>query len=338
LPAGSSRKKLVLFGVAGSILVAIVIYFVFSRRSWRLDDDLRYMPEDCRFVMSIDVDAVRTSQLGREFLASDAYKQFNQGQAERNHGADFEQNFEEEVGVKIDELSRVTFFEHSGDGPDRFCGVIRVANADKFARTQRDGAKRRKVETEDETIGRYTLKKIEHDVAFCIIDSSTVLVGPVHILKPVLRRDKKPDIPAGLQAAIAEADFSQPIAVAFNLANLGGEERKQFNRDMREIDREVPDLTNRLTGAAGTIRFGSTIELSGTLLCKNSGDAAEAKELLTKLKNKMVRRADEPGVPNDIGKFLDAIQVSSSGTKCTATGRIEVRSIMNMIHEWTRHR
>ena len=73
------------------------------------------------------------------------------------------------------------------------------------------------------TVGRYTLYAWVTD-ALCVSEPGVVLCGNPGSLTKVLRRDGPPELSEEMKASLKAANFSQPLAVAFdpNLMRTGG--------------------------------------------------------------------------------------------------------------------
>jgi hypothetical protein len=196
----------------------------------------------------------------------------------------------------------------------------------------------KKVKLDEEKIGKYTMQTTpgRRSTTFCVVDGSSILIGPAAALRRILARDKPAALSPGLRDALALADFSQPIAVAVNLEKLTLEERRQFNRIRAGLERLLPEaeaIAAEIVGAGGQIGFGSAIQPSATFLFKRADDGAQGRDVLKKAKEKALRVAKEQDASKAGLQFLESLEVGGSGVRASIFGRIENAKIIEAIKE-----
>jgi hypothetical protein len=331
----AGRKKLILIGAgAGGVLLLGLLIFILVRAfagGAGLTNELHYLPDDCRLVVSINVQGLLDSNAGQKFLASAAYRDLNKQLGERE-GKDFEAMIEEATGIPARQFIRVTVgYTFGGRGDDvmiiykardarRFRAKIRTYKFDPATGKGTPGW----AEFEEETVGKHAMKK-HRDMAYCVVDSETILMGPVATLRTVLRRDKAGELAPGLRETMSQVDFSQAVAGAVSLKGLRGQEREWYDREIRrELNHKLPGLADSVEAVHGQARVGSQIDLEGTLLCRDAGGAANVTEQLNGFLRDVHRKAGrEEDVPQELLKILASIRFTASGSRVTASVRID---------------
>src|SRR5262249_30025583 len=114
-------KGLLIGGILGGVaLLAVagtVLWLLLGGRSG-LSDELKDAPADTRFVMSFDVRAILRSSAAQQFKKSEAYRELNKI-AQREGGMEAEKFLEEMIGLKLEDLQRVTIMGTWEEDADR---------------------------------------------------------------------------------------------------------------------------------------------------------------------------------------------------------------------------
>jgi phage FluMu protein Com len=279
-----------------------------------IGDELTYMPGNCEVLASIRVD---------QLLASDAYKQIEKEVPQLKQavaGGDAEK----EMGLQLSNIERVVIGGALGNR-DKPVVVVRTKQAVKAE----DMVGKIKGKSFTGTkVGSYTLYESGGATGdgFCVAKKNLVLFGTSAALRLVLQRDKKPDFPAGLSAAMKEADFSKTIAVAVAPLQTSGAPAPPLGGfpmggamafgQSKEVD-----------GVVIQAKVASDISLSFLVLCK---DAATATATKKKLDEELPKLKTNPMVPADLKSALD-IKSSVSGRKLTATMEIKVAPLIKAV-------
>jgi len=271
--------------IVGVIAVAGFLWLRNPRQSNSgFTDELRYMPKGCQFVVSIDCQSVLKSKAGSEFYKSDVYKQINKLVEKLNDDSDLERLLLDGTGLKLAECRRITvlgsYFVEEYPSPPNMLVVFKMENSNKF----RLGLGFARTSFTEEKLGSYTIFT-DQSVGYCIVNDSTVVFGAPGTIREVLRRDGKPEVSKTLQASITEADFTNPVAGAFDLKDVVDQVKKQErqrrrsysrddseSREEREVEASYQSETSGLfdwfDGAAFKFTLGATIEGKATLILK----------------------------------------------------------------------
>jgi hypothetical protein len=164
-------------------------------------------------------------------------------------------------------------------------------------------------EVRKEQVGDYTIYYTKSNEAGCKVNDYTVVGGDPELLKTVLSRSSPPQFSPALQKALDEADFSADVALAASLQGLpaaGG---------MPMAGGFDP---SKLEGVAVSADLGSSISMSGTLLCVDSDTASELK---AKADEMMKQAGPMVGMVSaqmpEIQEAWDSISIGKSGAKLT---------------------
>ena len=136
-------------------------------------------------------------------------------------------------------------------------------------RVMTDADMRKVKSTRTEQHGEYLIYHIENNQAACKVDDYTMVGGDPEMLKAVLSRNAAPKFSPALQKAIDQTSFSADFAVAASLQGLSPAGAGAM--PMPGFD------PTKLEGVSVTGDLGSSIDLSGTLLCVDSDTAAQLK-------------------------------------------------------------
>jgi hypothetical protein len=155
-------------------------------------------------------------------------------------------------------------------------------------------------------VGSYTLYQ-GTPLSFCRVSSKFILLGPSASLNKVLTRDKQPELSDNLKAAMKQADFSKPFALAID--NPGG----TFGANSRDL----APLEMQWLAVQGT--FGSDIDMTLMVQSQSDRGAQEVKKKADELVKTLKAGFDMAGaLGQKLPKFYDEPRFSLNGSMFTA--------------------
>jgi hypothetical protein len=155
-------------------------------------------------------------------------------------------------------------------------------------------------------VGSYTLYQ-GTPLSFCRVNSKFILLGPSTSLNKVLTRDKKPELSDNLKAAMKQADFSKPFALAID--NPGA----TFGANSRDIS----PLEMQWLAVQGT--FGADIDMTLMIQSQSDRGAQEVKKKADEIVKTLKAGFDMAGaLGQKLPKFYDEPKFSLSGSMFTA--------------------
>jgi hypothetical protein len=150
--------------------------------------------------------------------------------------------------------------------------------------------------------------------AVCAVDSRLFVLGSAAMLKAVLERDQKPEIPPGMQAALNAADFSKSVVVAVNVKDIPNKQAA-----FQEIP-EVAPFVDTVDAAVVEVDVTSAVQIQAAIVFNDGSKAYEARNkidgLLARFKPQLAALAGT--------EARDALAVSSLGNKVTVSTRFHV--------------
>jgi hypothetical protein len=309
-PSFPARLKVA--GAGGGLLIAGLLLFcaetamvraLFSSSPAPMDG-VRYLPDKCMIVAGVKVD---------DLLDSDAWKEVEK---ELPNFRDDSNKVGDEIGVPLANISYILRGQAKGPPHDPITVVTTKKSVN--ARDMLDRIKKTKYD-ELNMAGRTVYQRKyadnililpEQRVAFCVVDSKTVIMGTTHQVRSVLERDKKPELSVTLQAALKQADTSRTafVAIDFKDVNPG-----------RWLD--LPNsfqLPEGVEGLAVGAAAGSSFQVELTVLCKDAKVAEEARKAI-----EAGLAAAKNDLPKDLADALGAVQLSTSGAH--VTGKVPLK-------------
>lgn len=260
-------------GVALLLIAGVAAWLIFGGRSG-LTDELRYAPDQTRFVVSLDVRAALRSNAMQQIKKSDVYRRFNDLCRDES-GVDVERFVEEGTGLRLQDIERVTVMGTWEEARDRedfdvpYTVVLktRAATGFRLREPTRRGGGFRNVDIRNEPAGKYTMHVVDRHFAYCVADDRTVVMGPTRTLHSVLRREGQPNFSDSMQALVRKADFSQTAAGMVDLRNIREPDWRR-GHGLRLLEDELPFLKN-FDGATFQIRAGSDLRGEATLFARD---------------------------------------------------------------------
>ena len=328
-----------------------------------LSDELRYLPDDTRAIVSVDVRTLLTSSASKKVFKSwqDALKtRAAEAVAEIE---DIESNVEKATGLALNDFIRVTVaVTVEKNQPEMPIFVVKVDNANRLkikGKTydpQTNKLAWKAPEVEDETVGKFTLKKFTREegspeqLSFCIVNDRTIVFGPIRVVRAILRRERDAELAPGMKEAMSQLDFSQAIGVAVSHKDLRSRDTIFFDhllqdnippkiRDMLPTDLrdKFQGLSDGLVTESAQLRIGSQFEVQATLTYKEPADAADAVQNLNAfLKDAGRKLAEKEGVPEQILKIVESIRFTARGPSASASFRLGPDKLIQLIEDSAR--
>jgi hypothetical protein len=315
-PAAHSRFAVrpKMAGLAGGILVGFLLLLwavtamvraLFSSSSSPMEG-VRYLPDNCMIIAGVNLD---------ELMDSDAWKELEK---ELPKFRDDTKKVGDEIGVPLANMSYILRGQAKGPPHD----PITVLTTKKSVNARDMLGRIKNTEYEElKLAGRTVYQRKYPDnilitpeirVAFCVVDSKTVILGTTHQVRFVLERDKKPELSASLQAALKQADTSRTAFLAIDLKDVN---------PGRWLG--VPDsfpLPEGVEGVAVGGDAGSSIKVSATVLCKDAKIAEDVRKLV---EAGLVAAKSDRDLPKEAADALGSVQVSTSGAH--VTGKVQLK-------------
>ena len=276
-----------------------------------IGDELSYMPGNCEVLASIRVD---------QLLASDAYKQVEKEVPQLKQAVGGGEA-EKEIGLQLSNIERVVV---GGSMSKKEPPVVAIRTK-QAVKAEDLIAKLKGKSFTGAKVGSYTLYEAPgaDGDAFCVAKKNLVVFGSAKALRDVLQRNKKPDFPAGLSAAMKEADFSKTIAVAAAAPQTSGSPAPGPGG----FPLGGAAALGSFKGAEGMVfqaKVSSDVSLTFIALCKDADAAKDAKK---KIDEGLTQLKQAPMIPKDISSAID-VKTSVSGRKVTATTDVKVAPLI----------
>ncbi len=320
---GGSKGRLGLLLGLGAVLLLTCLggggglawYFWRSRSGPA--SDLTYLPANSQMVASLKVQELLNSKVYRDI--KNEFPQLGQLTA----GLD---QLEKEIGLPLGDIDTVLIGSNMNSMGGRNEGVFIVRTLKEVKASDLLGRMKESGFTESK-VGRYTLhEKGTH--AFCVLEPKRVLYGEPAPVKSVLQRNKQPDLPPELAAALKDTDFTQTVALAMSIKALpnqprpgmgaGGFPGLPVNPQAQFKDVEAMSLQASV---------GADIAWRVSLHFKDAKGASDAK---TKAETDLQTLKQFPGLPAAAVELMNTITFQVKGSRLENTGRIDVGKILTM--------
>ncbi|MEX2212613.1 MAG: hypothetical protein WD768_00700 [Phycisphaeraceae bacterium] len=167
-------------------------------------------------------------------------------------------------------------------------------------------------------------RKRDASVAYCIVSPRLVVLGPGKLVTSVLERGKAPALSAEFTTALAQVDFSQAVAMAFNATSV--------DQDFKdEIERELPvPLFDSVKSLSGDLSLTSTMDLRLFATCKDATTAADFHKILDGL---LAGARQSKNVPPEFAVILSSIKITASGDQISATVSVDPAALIPPLRE-----
>lgn len=269
-------------------------------------DDLKYLPENSRIFVSLNMDVV---------TGSDLYKRLRQ---ETTLLHNFDQQAAGDFAQDLTEMERMTVA-----GSQENNALLVVVRYKKPVSLDNLAAKSKLKLNQEEDYGGY---KVRHDgfQGLAVTERRTVVAGPVLILRTVLeRKGARASLSPGLQSAFHELDFTKPIAAAMDLQSLGA------NPAGGGLPFALgPKPTAAPESFTAHVELGANASVSVALTCKGVQEAEELKKQVEKGLAMFKGPIPLPVIPREVVEILKNIQVSANGTKVLLTLSVDNNTLV----------
>ena len=307
-------SPLLLFGLlGGSCALLLVMCSGVGGLAWwyffsgGIDDDLKFMPNNCRMVASIRLDQLMKSDVFQELKREVPDVSRAMSDADKS----------KELGLGVDDIDQIVV--GVGTGPKDFIAVVHTKKAVTAAELR---SKDPNVKYTESKVGKYLLLEPQDafSPAFCVVDSKCILVGDKAAMRSVLSRDKKPEFSTNLQAAIKEVDFSKTIAFAIDTqsaaSTLGGAADLGFFGGKNDMLSSL----EKTTALAAQAKIASDVRIDLTLICKDAASANDIKKLIDGF---LVMGRGNKMMPKEINDLLE-LHLKVDGNKVTGNNTFKV--------------
>jgi hypothetical protein len=276
--------------------------------------DFKYLPADTNLLFVIRMD---------QLLASDVFKKMRKEIP--MFDKEFEGVFLREFGFEIGNIERMTMGGNvKGERP---IGIFHLKDAVKAetilkARSAPRFPGDKGTTFKEEKVGANTMyvPNQEFREAFCVLNDKTMVFGTTKALKATLEQDKKPDLPAGLQAALKEADAAATVTLAMDLKAVLAAERPPMIPGV-----DFDKVRDNVTGASLTVKLGNDIVIRGVAVCKDEKAAEEVKTQAEAFRTAMIEQLKKapPGVPKELMDLPGKVKLSTNGNLGVATATVK---------------
>lgn len=262
---------------------------------------LRWMPDGANILMSFNVKAVLRSEAAKTLI-----KEFPKVYKE------LEEEFTREVGLKFDDIERVTMGGNPKDrGPVIVMELNRAVKPDMFLSQQR------RQDWEEEEVGGQTIY-VGGSNAWCIPDDRTIVGGPTEIIRQVVAAGRKPSLSKELQGYVDRLDFAQAAVIVF----IVKETERHFLAPF--IPQADPEQFQAFTFQGDV---GSDARFAADIVCRDAASAAAVQQTV----NAGIEQVkNEQGVPQSVRDLLGAIDVSVSGNTLQGKATLTMRLLRDL--------
>ncbi len=308
-----------LYSVAVLTLLTAVVSPTSAQHSSSSDDVTRYVPDDCRYIISV--------RLG-QFLQSGIWKAI---QEDIKSLRDLKKDFQEHTHFSMEQIDRVSL-AGAGTEPrkEAFFWIWHVGPslkaADLIARFKLENHK--KIEINGQTLYE-SLKK--DDDSYGVIGEKTILWGPTQKIRAILVRNGKPKLNHDLETALKQADFSKTLAFA------GWPEVKDFPEKKDSSLSGFEKFLKQVLGIAGSVQADEDLAVKLDVVFHDAETAEDGRKLADgALVVLWYTFQDDKNVPKearDLINLLRQIKISSQGTTVRATVTVPANVIKKAVKE-----
>jgi hypothetical protein len=289
--------------------------------------DALYLPDQCHVVATIKVEELLNSSAGKSILKQIA-------RAGRRTSSRFAptgrkpapvpdeladareqlaQEIRNEIGLDLSNIVHVTIGHAEGDWRSVF--IVRTRNSvkphDLLERLSRNvfrvvGTGKPAKDPDPIQVGAHTIHVKAGGNAFVIPEDRVVVHGAAQTLRAILERDAEPKVSADLTGALTHVDGSKTVGLAIVFDKAKTEKARRGAGDW------LGGATPPLAGAA-SFEFSEQIKATFRATFTDERNAAE---VMSTLEGSI---ASAKNVPAEMGKLIQSVEVSQSGTLLTIT-------------------
>ena len=260
---------------------------------------LRWVPDGANILMSFNVGAILRSEAAKTLI-----KEFPKVREE------LEEEFTREVGLKFEEMQRVTL---AGSPKDR--GPIVVMELNQAITPAAFLARLRNQDWQEEDVGGETIHVDGRNGrdAWYFPDDRTIVGGPTDLIRQVVIPDRKPSLSKPLRGYVDRLDFAQGFIVTFIVEDT----EKHFLPPI--IPMADPEQFKAFVFQGNV---STDARFTADLVCR---DTATAIALEQTIKMGLDQVKNEQGIPEAVRELLDAIQTSVAGDKVQGKATLPMR-------------
>lgn len=302
-----------------------------------IDRDLRYLPEDCRLIFTVNVDAI---------LASSTYQRAKEEAAKsEKFPFDIDKNVEEATNkvVTLPDIRRVTVGISSAEGYPKV-GVVRFNKAitiDELKATIVEQSKKnmQRVEFKEVSAGRFTMHTFEQ-VAMAQVGDKTLVIGEVEALRSVLERAAPVKLSPTMQAAFAKVDFNKnAVALVMDTQPIVEEAKNKAQIDPQfktYADKTVEEV-QKVEAFVLRIDLRNDITVIATAMCQDMTTAEQFKKTANEylVAGQKLVGADGgvpfiQGLPKGMATLLKKTEATTKGKTVTVTFSTDIDTLLDV--------
>jgi hypothetical protein len=268
------RSILPVLLIGGAIVLGLSVVGGGAFFAWNLlvanllHDPLMFLPDNCQMLVTVRLKEVEDSPLIQKLKL--ANPQINQQlDASTKEFAALAKAGIEQVYIATDSLTS----QESG------VAILRTRDSVPVAELKESVSKTGTGPVTDTKVGSYTMHE-QGTKAYCVADSRTVVFGTGQILRKILERNRKPEIPAALQQVMDLTDFKKQVAfagcVAAKAPTSAAAPAALPSFSLNPFGGGSP-VGDGVTGFAGSLAVASDMQIELTVVCKDSQTATTFK-------------------------------------------------------------
>ncbi len=311
--------------------VALLIWRPWAGKAAPSDELIKFLPDNSDFLAAVDI---------KGLVASSAYRKV-EGLAIRTGGKGFnavEEEMRREVGLGWSELDRAMI---GGKLNDRGEVTVVVGTKQPVSATDLLRKSRHQAFFREEKVGAYTMYTHSQlggpggGLAFSVVGSTLVVLGPAGEVRKVLQRDKMPAFSPTLQAAMKQTDFSATIAAA--MGKMSPEASRKLQQDLGRMPnaQQMSMGFEKSEGGTLELRVGADIDMKSITFYRDAKTAKEMKDLADSALSFVKLLAIQNPAVNDL---LKPIRIQAEGKTVVATMTVDVDKVIKIIEDQARLR
>lgn len=303
-----SKLPLILAGVA-VVAVLVVVAVVAGKMLFGgggVTKAVRYLPDDCEVLVSLNADSVFKSKLYQKLEKDEAAK------IQKAFG-----NMEKEIGLKPTDISRITV--GTNISKRQAVVIIELNKAIDPKDLMKKAAesmkmfvpKDQKMEWKEEQVGGVTLyvHPVEfRDEAYHFPDNKTFVVGMPKILRTILERKGPPAASSKTQTLVGQLKPSRALTAAFDIGD-------QVSKLPPIPLPGAAEALKSATAAAVHADVGADVQIAASLTFKEEDPAKKLQEEIDKGRAEFDKAE---GAPAELRELLKNLKVSRSGKTISA--------------------
>jgi hypothetical protein len=309
--SGSPVLVLAVVGVVALFLLAATggaVWFFVFRGSGPMPG-LKWMPNNSQVLISIRVGDIRTSQAFKD-VQSAIPTQFKDmiEQGMKESGGDWK-DAEDIASVTVG-LPNIEA-NMAGQVPN----VVICMITTKAYKPEDMIAKAKNKVFSSKQVGPHMLYDAG-DIAFAVVDSNTIVMGPATAVQPVLERNADPTLSQTMRDALGDVSMSKAVVVVFEVPVSASRELAKKS-GMGGPNTDLAGLPEKLETVAIEVGIAKDVDVRTVITFKEAAPA----ETLAKLTNAQLVQAAAI-TPPEFKSMVGSIQASASGRKTTITGTV----------------